>query len=71
MPYGFPALKVNGRFIANLTVITDCYLDEYGRIIHGEFKSGPELQAGKQLIRDGVVDLTLLDEKVEISRRNY
>ena len=60
-----PALKIKGRFTANPTVITDRYLDEYGRIIHGEFKTGEELKSGKQLLRDGEVDLTLLDEKIE------
>ncbi len=34
-----PALKVNGKFVANPLVITDRYLDEFGRIIHGEFKT--------------------------------
>ncbi|HZW37081.1 MAG: 6-oxocyclohex-1-ene-1-carbonyl-CoA hydratase, partial [Deltaproteobacteria bacterium] len=33
-----PALKVQGRFVANPTVITDRMLDEYGRVILGEFK---------------------------------
>src|ERR1022692_430427 len=33
-----PALKVDGKFVANPTVINDRYLDEYGRIVHGEFK---------------------------------
>ncbi|MBF8270118.1 MAG: 6-oxocyclohex-1-ene-1-carbonyl-CoA hydrolase [Gammaproteobacteria bacterium] len=60
-----PALRIGAKFIANPTVITDRYLDEYGRIIHGEFRTGAELAAGKQLIRDGVVDLSLLDDKVE------
>jgi 6-oxocyclohex-1-ene-carbonyl-CoA hydrolase len=60
-----PALKVNGRFIANPTVITDRYLDEYGRIIHGEFKTGADLKAGRALIQEGEVDLSRLDEKVE------
>lgn len=60
-----PALKIDGDYIANPTVITDKYLDEYGRIIHGEFKTGDELKAGKELIKKGEVDLSLLDEKVE------
>ena len=60
-----PALKINGKFIANPTVITDRYLDEFGRVVHGEFKSGDELRAGKDLIKKGAVDLSLLDEKVE------
>ncbi|MFQ5659725.1 MAG: 6-oxocyclohex-1-ene-1-carbonyl-CoA hydratase [Gammaproteobacteria bacterium] len=60
-----PALKIDGNFVPNPTVITDRYLDEFGRIVHGEFKSGDALKAGKQLIREGSVDLSLLDEKVE------
>ena len=60
-----PALKVNGKFIANPTVITDQMLDEYGRVIHGEFKSGTALKEGRALLKEGVVDLSLLDQKVE------
>lgn len=60
-----PALKVDGKFIANPTVITDRYLDEFGRIIHGEFKTGDELAAGKELLKHGTIDLSLLDEAVE------
>lgn len=60
-----PALKVNGKFVANPLVITDRYLDEFGRIIHGEFKTGDELAAGKELLKRGEIDLSLLDEAVE------
>jgi 6-oxo-cyclohex-1-ene-carbonyl-CoA hydrolase len=60
-----PALKVDGEFIANPTVITDQFLDEYGRIVHGEFKTGADLGAGKAIFKSGVVDLSLLDEAVD------
>ncbi|AVR88231.1 6-oxocyclohex-1-ene-1-carbonyl-CoA hydratase [Thauera aromatica] len=60
-----PALKVDGKFIANPLVVTDRYLDEFGRIIHGEFKTGDELAAGKELMKRGEIDLSLLDEAVE------
>ena len=60
-----PALKIDGQFVANPTVITDRYLDEFGRIVHGEFKTGDEFKAGRQQIKAGEVDLALLDEKVE------
>lgn len=60
-----PALKVNGKFIPNPTVVTDTYLDEFGRIVHGDFKTGDALKAGKDLIKQGEVDLSLLDERVE------
>jgi len=60
-----PALKVDGEFVANPTVITDEFLDQYGRIIHGEFKTGADFAAGKTVFKSGVVDLSLLDEAVE------
>lgn len=60
-----PALKVNGKFIANPTVITDQMLDEYGRVIHGDFKSGTALKEGRALLKEGEIDLSLLDQKVE------
>ena len=60
-----PALKVKGEFIANPTVITDQMLDDYGRIVHGEFKSGAEFASGRVLLKEGEIDLSLLDEAVE------
>ena len=60
-----PALKIDGKFVANPLVVTDRYLDEFGRIVHGEPKEGEALVEGKKLLARGEVDLTLLDEKVE------
>jgi 6-oxocyclohex-1-ene-carbonyl-CoA hydrolase len=60
-----PALKVDGKFVANPLVHTDKWLDEYGRIIHGEKKTGEEAKAAKELMARGEIDLSLLDEKVE------
>ena len=59
-----PALKVDGKFIANPTVELE-YTDEFGRIIHGEMKTGEALEAGKALLKQGEVDLSLLDARVE------
>ena len=60
-----PALKLDGEFVPNPSVITDKFLDEWGRIVHGEFKSGSALAEGKALLKRGEVDLSLLDETVE------
>ena len=60
-----PALKVNGRFVANPTVITDRMIDEYGRIVLGDFKTGAGYKEGIDAIKRGEIDLALLDEKVE------
>jgi len=59
-----PALKIDGQFVANPTVTTDRYLDEFGRVIHGEFKTGAEFKAGRERLKQGEIDLSLLDEKV-------
>lgn len=60
-----PALKVDGRWVANPLVVTDRSLDEYGRVVLGEWKSGPAYEEGKALIARGAVDLSLLDQAVE------
>ena len=61
-----PALKIDGELVANPTVVTDRMLDEYGRIVHGEFKTGDEMKAGRAAIKQGETDLGPLDEAVEI-----
>jgi 6-oxo-cyclohex-1-ene-carbonyl-CoA hydrolase len=38
-----PALKVDGKFVANPLVETQRYLDEFGRIVYGEPKTGDAL----------------------------
>jgi len=60
-----PALKIGGQFIANPTVVTDRYLDEFGRVIHGDFLTGNDFKVGRERLKNGEIDLSLLDEKVE------
>ncbi|MCK6450576.1 MAG: 6-oxocyclohex-1-ene-1-carbonyl-CoA hydratase [Alphaproteobacteria bacterium] len=60
-----PALKVDGRFVANPLVETQRWLDEYGRIVHGEPKTGAALAEGKAMLARGTVDLSLLDDRVD------
>jgi 6-oxo-cyclohex-1-ene-carbonyl-CoA hydrolase len=60
-----PALKVDGRFVANPLVETQRLFDEYGRNAYGEPKTGAALDEGKALLKRGTVDLSLLDAKVE------
>src|SRR5450830_524197 len=60
-----PALKVDGKFVANPLVHTQEMVDEYGRFAYGEPKTGDALKAGKALLARGTVDLSLLDAKVE------
>ena len=60
-----PALKVDGKFIANPLVVVDKYTDEFGKIIFGTMKTGEELKKGKELMAKGAVDLSKLDEGVD------
>jgi len=60
-----PALKVDGKFVANPLVETARVFDEYGRLTFGEAKTGEALKSGKALVAKGTVDLSLLDAKVE------
>lgn len=58
-----PALKVDGRFVANPFVITDRWLDE-GRMVYGEMKAGAARDDAKALVAQGEVDLSRLDAEV-------
>jgi 6-oxo-cyclohex-1-ene-carbonyl-CoA hydrolase len=60
-----PALKLDGRWTANPLVITDQMLDDYGRIVLGDWKTGQARDEGKALLASGTVDLALLDESVD------
>jgi 6-oxo-cyclohex-1-ene-carbonyl-CoA hydrolase len=60
-----PALKLDGKWLANPLVLTDRVLDEYGRVVIGDWKSGQAREEGKSLLTKGIVDLSLLDEAVE------
>ena len=60
-----PVLKLDGNWIPNPMVVTDRLLDEFGRVVLGEFKKGEALQQGKALVAKAVTDLSLLDEAVE------
>jgi len=60
-----PALKVDDAWVANPLVVTDQWLDPWGRIIHGEPRTGADLDAGKALLKRGRIDLSLLDQAVE------
>ncbi len=60
-----PGLKVDGKYIANPLVITKMKTDKWGRLLHGELKTGKALEKAKALMKTGVMDLSALDDKVE------
>ena len=60
-----PALRVDGAMVVNPMAITDRVVDDFGRVVFGDSKTGPERDQAKQLLALGKVDLTLLDEAVD------
>ena len=60
-----PALKVDGKFVANPMVETQRQYDEFGRLAYGVPKTGDAAKEGKALMAKGTVDLSMLDAKVE------
>jgi len=46
-------------------VVSDRWLDEEGRIVHGERRRGEDLEAGRALLARGRVDLSRLDAAVD------
>ena len=60
-----PALKVNGEFIPNPLVHTAEWVNNNGEIIYGKMKSGDELTKAKEMLKQGEIDLSLLDKAVD------
>jgi 6-oxo-cyclohex-1-ene-carbonyl-CoA hydrolase len=60
-----PALRVDGRLVANPRAITDRVVDEYGRPCLGDWKIGAARDEADALVRRSTVDLAPLDAEVE------
>jgi len=59
-----PVLKIEDRFIRNPLLVTDRWLDDSGAIVYGQRKNGREYTAGKELLKQGTIDLAPLDRAV-------
>jgi len=60
-----PALTLDGRWIPNPLVVTDRVVDEFGNVVFGQFKTGPDRDAARQVLARATSDLSKLDEAVE------
>jgi 6-oxo-cyclohex-1-ene-carbonyl-CoA hydrolase len=60
-----PVLKVDRKWIPNPMVITDRFVDDFGNIVFGDFKTGEERDAAKAVLASAETDLAKLDEAVE------
>jgi len=60
-----PVLKEDGRFIPNPRVVTEQWVDEFGRIVYGRFRQGDSGREAKERAGRCEIDLSLLDRAVE------
>ncbi|HMK21372.1 MAG TPA: 6-oxocyclohex-1-ene-1-carbonyl-CoA hydratase [Terriglobales bacterium] len=60
-----PATRVDRKFVPNPLVISDRVLDEYGRLVIGEFKTGDAKKQAQDTLAGADTDLCLLDEAVD------
>ncbi len=58
-----PVLKQGDQFIRNPLVYTEQYVSD-GRIVYGEFREGAAAEEARALMKDCVVDYSLLDQEV-------
>ena len=55
----------DGKFIGNPLVVTDRQVDEYGRMVYGEMKSGADAAKAKEQLAKCAIDLSMLDEAID------
>jgi 6-oxocyclohex-1-ene-carbonyl-CoA hydrolase len=60
-----PAYRLDGRWIPHPMVITDRFVDEFGSIVYGEFRTGTEAERATETIARATIDLSRLDQAVE------
>ena len=59
-----PTLKLNGEFVPNPMLQTEKWVKN-GQVVYGKSKSGEALQQAKDLVKQGELDLSKLDEAVD------
>lgn len=60
-----PVWKVDGQWVPNPMVVTDRFVDAFGKIVYGDFKTGAEAEAAKAVMAKGTLDLSALDQATE------
>ena len=58
-----PAIKQEGKFIRNPSVVTDKYIED-GEIAYGEFLKGEEGKKAREFLKTASIDFELLDKAV-------
>lgn len=60
-----PVLKKNGVAVPNPLAVTDRWVDDTGKIVYGEFKTGEARDKAKAFMKECEVDLSALDAAVD------
>jgi len=60
-----PVYKVDGAWVPNPMVVTDRFVDGFGKIVYGDYKTGEEAAAAKAVLAKATTDLSALDEATE------
>lgn len=60
-----PVLKHDGKFISNPLVVTDRWIDQTGKLVYGESKTGEARKDAKAFVQQCEKDLTQLDLAVD------
>jgi 6-oxo-cyclohex-1-ene-carbonyl-CoA hydrolase len=60
-----PVYKVDGQWVPNPLVVTDRFVDAFGNLVYGDFKTGADADAAKAVLAKATTDLAKLDEAVE------
>jgi 6-oxo-cyclohex-1-ene-carbonyl-CoA hydrolase len=55
----------DGKFIPNPFVVTDRWVDEMGRIVFGDWKTGADRDAAKGIVKECAIDFSELDRMVD------
>ncbi len=55
----------DGNLVPNPTVVTDRFVDDMGRVVFGEWKTGAAFEEGRKLAAACTIDLAALDEAVQ------
>ncbi len=58
-----PVIKDNDKWLRNPAIITDDYVKD-GEIVYGEYKTGEEAKAAREIVKNGSTDFELLDKEV-------
>ena len=60
-----PVYKVDGQWIPNPMVVTDRFMDAFGKVVYGDYKTGDEAAAAKAVLAKATTDLSALDQATE------